>query len=301
MKSPAFIIHFIACLMFPAIFMSCNQGTQEAKEIIEPPSELTHTILGGIHDWKDQTAVAGIQVHIEGFSKYDTFITDSDGSYSFTVEDGLYTISPVEPPDSEYYFYPTSREAYVNGGDISVTGFYAIRYPILILRNNGPRQISVVRIANVDQPNAWSDNLVENGLSAGSDSRHIRMDPGSWNIQVAYLEDSETLVAFIDDVKILPADTLIYPLNSILRIINSGSKTIVQVMAGECETNEWITYHPTNEIPPGSESENIYLWTAGCYDLLLCYADPSKSYLPYVWVRDVLFSPGDTVYVTFEE
>jgi len=124
---------------------------------------------------------------------------------------------------------------------------------------------------------------------------------------VSYLEGTEELTNVFGDVTIMPEQSLVFPINSILKVENTGSSTIIGVEAMRClladARGEWGDYTDWSEnllikeVTPGTVSEDIYVWP-GCREVILVY--PVDSLNSYVMHTDVNFSPGDTVYIPFE-
>jgi len=298
MKRITAVIPLMVCLAFSMMLLSCV----EREDVAGP--ETGYTISGTVQYWRDQSAAAGVLVGLSGISKSETCITDSTGSFSFTdVEDGTYTILPIETAEIDCYFIPESKKVTVREEDITVFRFSALKYPRLILRNNSPKKIIGVRVSAYARPQVWSDNILSGDLAPFSGSEMIRLKSGTKLMEVTGVEGTLQFAEWIKVSYIAPGDTLVFPLSSLIKVANNSSKTLVRVtidrdfsfpglsmsMGSENLLKNWLT--------PGSVSENIYYWP-GLSDFTLTYLENSDS--NFVEIQNIDITPGDTVYIPFE-
>ncbi len=303
MRCPAPFIHLMVCLAFSMILLSCV----EREDVAGP--ETGYTISGTVQYWRDQSAAAGITIQLRSAYAETTCITDSTGSYCFTgLENHVYQIVPIGPAEVDYYFSPESTEVVVSGEDITVSRYLAFRYPVVTLKNNGPWKVVGVAASSRDTPDTTDimHNLLSKELEPFTGSEEILIKSGFWIVLVSYLEGTKELTNVLG-VTIMPEQSLVFPLNSIIKVENTGSSTITMVHVIRClsmgSRGEWGDYTDwsenllTKEVPPGTVSEDIYVWP-GCRDVTLSY--PIDSFNSYVIHTDVNFSPGATVYLAFE-
>jgi len=298
MKRIIAFIPFMVCLAFSLALLSC--GNDEGAT--EPETVSSYTIRGSVRYFADETGAAGVTVGISGTYTEATCVADSTGSYSFTgIEDGGYMIFVVETGNIDYYFTPSSRSVTVSGGDVEVSRFFIIKYPKIILRNNGPWSIQKVLIYEDEGLFARHENLVSDPIAGqilpSSDSEEIRIMPGNWGFYVKYFKDSLGRYTHIETIRILPEDSLIYSLNSILKISNKDTRTVTGVKVTECNYTPWGENLLEQEVPPNAMSQDIYIWP-GCRDIILIYPQNSDSI--DVLFPDVNVAPGDTLVILFD-
>ncbi len=309
MKRITAVIPLMVCLAFSVALLSCGGG----QETTGLETESGSTIQGIVQIWRDQSAAAGIKVQLKSAYGETTCVTDSTGSYFFTgLEKHVYKVIPIGKYGVDYYFIPESRDIVLSGEDITVSRFSAIRYPEVTLKNNGPWMVVGVTAITKYTPDTtdFMDNLLSKDLEPFTGSGEILIQSGLWIMVVSYLEGTKELIN-VSSVNISPEQSLVLPLNSILKVENNGSITITSVETIRClgmaVRGEWgdYTYWSENlltrEVPPGTVSEDIYVWP-GCREVILVYpiGSPEDSLNSYVMHTDVNFSPGDTVYLTFE-
>lgn len=80
----------------------------------------TYTLSGSVADGF-AAALEGVTITLTGDAS-DSTTTDASGDWSFTVEDGSYTVTPTK---SGYQFVPTSASPTVSGGNEVVSAFRA--------------------------------------------------------------------------------------------------------------------------------------------------------------------------------
>jgi len=308
MKPVSALVPFSVGLAFSMALLSCQEAQETGEELTGP--EIGYTISGTVQYWRDQSAAKGITVQLKGAYVETTCVTDSSGSYCFTgLENHVYQVVPTGPAGVDYYFEPESRDVVLSGEDIEVSRYLAFRYPTFTLKNNGPWKIVRLAAIRKDTPDSTGvmHNLLSKDLEPFTGSEEILIKSGFWIMLVSYLEGTEELTNVFGDVTIMPEQSLVFPINSILKVENTGSSTIIGVEAMRClladARGEWGDYTDWSEnllikeVTPGTVSEDIYVWP-GCREVILVY--PVDSLNSYVMHTDVNFSPGDTVYIPFE-
>ncbi len=290
----------IFCLAFSMILLSCNKG----KEVTVSEPQATYTILGSVQYWGNNKAVAGVKVGLSSLNKSETCITDSTGSYLFEViGDVHYTIFPIETEEIDCYFSPESREVIVRDKDITLISFIASKYPKVILQNNSPKIITGVRISPYSKTQTWSDNLLSTDLAPFSGSERIHIKAGNKIMEVTWVENTVQSADWVSIDNVLPGDSLVFPLNSLIKVENRSSETLVSVVIGRHFTfpGSILGFNSGNLLRtllvPGSVSEDIYCWP-GQSDVKLTYLENADSI--NVILENVDISPGDTVYIPFE-
>jgi len=278
------------------IFLSCVK-----KADVAGPGT-GYTIQGNIQYWRDETAIVGVTVGISGMHAEAACVTDSLGNYRFTgILNGEYTISPIKEAGLDYYFAPDYKTVIVSGRDVEVGRIFALKYPKIILNNNGPRTVLQVKKYKADSPFARVENIVDEPIAGqilpSSDSEVIRIMPDTWGLFVLYKTHSSNRYAYIEPITIQPEDSLVYSLNSIIRISNNSTKTVTQVKVNECNVVSWGENLLEQEVPPNSVSQDIYVWN-GCRDILLIYPENSDSM--EVQFSDITVVAGDTIVIPFE-
>ena len=298
MKPIAAFPSLMVCLAFSVFLLSCV----EREDVTGPESD--YTIQGTVQYWRDQSAAAGVPVGLSSIYKSETCITDSTGSYFFEgIKDVHYTIFPIETDEIDCYFIPESKEVTVRQTDITVLRFSALKYPKIILINNGPKKIIGVRVSAYARPQVWSDNLLSDDLAPFSGSEMIRIKHGTRLMEVTGIEDTEHFSDWIKISNILPGDSLVFPLTSLVKVENSSSKTLVRVAIDRDFSFPGLSMSFAsgnllrNWLAPGSVSEDIYYWP-GQSDVTLTYLENSDSNI--VILENIDISPGDTVYILFE-
>jgi hypothetical protein len=298
MKPIAAFPSLMVCLAFSVFLLSCV----EREDVTGPESG--YTIQGTVQYWRDQSAAAGMTIELRSAYAETTCITDSTGSFCFTdLENHVYHIVPIGTEEVDCYFSPESTEVVVSGEDITVSRFLAFRYSKVILNNNGLWKVVGVKAARSDNPDDWTDNLLSNDLAPFTGSEEIHLIPNTWFMEITWIEDTKQFRDLIEIGYILPEDSLVFPLNSIIKIQNNSSKIIekVEIFRPIKFPGETVTYTNgrnflNDKLLPGFVSEDIYVWRGFNY-IKLTYLEDSVSDFFTTGAIDI--PPGDTVYIPF--
>ena len=223
----------------------------------------------------------------------------------------------------------------ISGEDITLSRFLALGYPEVVLENNGPWKIIGVKARRIKAPASDVnsivfypvamyidrsiisvgtkdniDNLLAKDLEPFTCSEKVRIKPGYWNFIVTSSNGLTGLKAKDNTIRgicVRPEELHVLPLNSVLKVRNNSSSfKIKSVEFGSCDstwsswgrTQRWSGNLLKKEVFPGSFSEDIYIWP-GCQNVILGYSE--NSYSSSAMQTDISFSPGDTVYLTFEK
>jgi hypothetical protein len=290
---------FMVFLASSVVFYSCL----EEKGISKSEPEPTFSVSGSIVGYNPAVPVEGITVMLDGLYISDTCVTGPNGEFIFSdFEEATYDISPIEDPESIYYFFPESRQITLSK-DITVTNFTVYKYVQLFLENNSPKTISGVCLSrNIRQP-VWTDNIFSNDLGPFSVSDRVKLKHGTWLLKVNWSEGLEQGEDMINIGTLSPGDSSIYPLNSIMKVENKGSTILFSVIMDRVFYYEGVTLKMScgelleTPVLPGAESEEIYVWP-GLHELECSYCVDSDT--NFVTIEDYNIAAGDTVLFSFE-
>ena len=286
MKPVSAFVLFLVCLSFSLALLSCQEAQETGGELTGP--EIGYTISGTVQYWRDQSAAPGIAVKLKSAYAETTCVTDSSGSYCFTgLEHHVYQVIPVGAGETDYYFEPESTEVVISGGvvtaaspntnyvvdgrEITFNRFLALRYPEVILENNGPWKVVGVEALRSDarpgtiiifisgrpyefingiMSEVWrydsnapldttdnTDNLLAKDLEPFICSEKVRIKSGFWDFVVTYSDGLKGLRGKDNTIRgicILPEGSLVLRLNSVLKVKNNSSNIITSVEIRGC-------------------------------------------------------------------
>jgi len=287
MKSSVGIIPFMVSLAFSMVLLSCQEAQKTAGELTGP--EIGYTISGTVQYWRDQSAAAGIAIQLRSAYGETTCVTDSTGSYRFTgLENHVYQVVPIGPAEVDYYFSPESTEVVISGGEVTAASpntnyvvdgqeitfnrFLALRYPEVILENNGPWEVvgvealkryvpsdttiffigsipyrfindvlcrvSYFEILNVTlDTTEIIDNLLAKELAPFTCSEKVHIKSGYWDFVVTYSNGLKGLMRRDNTIRsrrVPPEESLVLGLNSVLKVKNNSSNIITAVEIRGC-------------------------------------------------------------------
>ncbi|MFC1614185.1 carboxypeptidase-like regulatory domain-containing protein [Gemmatimonadota bacterium] len=205
MKSKASAVIFLVLLASSVVFLGCkNSGTEPVP---------TYNVQGHVRDVLNN-GIEGVSLLLSGENLSETETSDSSGNYIFTgVEPGVYILYPS---NHDHYFSPDSQQVIVFTTDLTVKDFAALRYPYLIVSNEGTKTIVGVELngcySTQENIGEWTENLLSKEVQPGSDSDPIRM-PGSgcYTVMMNYPLNDSILSYIMVEEGFAWGDTLIVP------------------------------------------------------------------------------------------